>query len=162
MRQFFFLISFWVFQLVFPAGCLAFGPAADSIPALAPSVMDSLRREADLLFARQDYEQASGLYRRIIEADTLDSRAMALLGSCLMRSGQHRPAVKLFIRVLALEPELRLGYLGLVYSYYRLGGLDSCRIWADSCRLILAGPQRKEWEQMLRGFFPLIYQPEDE
>ena len=162
MRKIFFLTSFLVFQLFIPAGCVAFGPAADSIPAQAPSVMDSLRREADMLFARTQYEQAAGLYRRVITADTLDFRAMALLGSCLMRSGQPRPAVKLFIRALALEPELRLGYLGLAYSYYRLGRLDSCRIWADSCRLILTGPQREEWEQMLREFFPLIYQPEDE
>lgn len=161
MRQYFWLISIWALQSVFPAGVPAFAAAAESIPAPAHSVVDSLRREADILFARQDYPQAAGIYRKILEADTLDCRAMALLGSCLMRSDRPRPAVTLFMRALALEPELRLGYLGLVYSYYKLGRLDSCRIWADSCRSMLAGPQRTEWEEMLREFFPMIFRTED-
>ena len=154
-------MSLRAFLGVFPAVYPAFGAAADSIPAPEHPVLDSLRREADILFARQDYSPAADLYRKIIAADTLDYRAMALLGSCLMRSNRPRPAVALFLRALVIEPELRLSYLGLVYSYYRLGRLDSCRIWADSCRSMLAGPQRDEWEKMMKEFFPLIFRTED-
>ena len=161
MRLLFLLALLWIIQPAHPACCSAPGAAADSIDTPAASVEDSLRREADILFARQEYDQAAGLYRRIIEADSLDSRAVALLGSCLMRSGRPGPAVNLFTRALALEPKLRLAYLGLVYSYYRLGRLDSSRIWADSCRSMLAGPQRDEWEKMMKEFFPLIFPTED-
>jgi len=161
VRLLFLLALLRIIQPAHPACCSAPAAAAGSIAAPAASVVDSLRREADILFARQEYEQAAGLYRRIVEADSLDSRAVALLGSCLMRSGRPGPAVKLFTRALAREPGLRLVYLGLVYSYYRLGRLDSSRIWADSCRSILTGPQRHEWEKMLREFFPLLYRAED-
>lgn len=124
--------------------------------------LDSLRREADMLFARQDYDKAAGLYRKLIQADTLDSRAMALLGSCLMRTGLSGPAIELFTRALEIEPYLKLAFLGLVYSYYRLERFDSSRIWADSCRSILAGSEKDNWDKMLQEFFPLISRTEEE
>ncbi|MBN2289491.1 MAG: hypothetical protein JXQ83_09180 [Candidatus Glassbacteria bacterium] len=81
-----------------------------------------------------------------------------------MRTGQPGPAISLFTRALDLEPGLKLGYLGLVYSYYELAQLDSSRIWADSCRKILAGSQQEqdEWDKMLREFFPLLYRMEED
>ncbi|MFC1614601.1 hypothetical protein ACFL5K_04825, partial [Gemmatimonadota bacterium] len=72
-----------------------------------------------------------------------------------------RQAVALFSRAIDLDPELKLGYLGLVYSYYQLARLDSCRIWAEKCRSVLAGPQRDDWDKMLREHFPLIYRTEE-
>ena len=155
MFRYFLLPVFWAAISAMQA-CPASGVEPDSL------IPDSLRREADILFARQDYDQAAGIYRKVLEADSLDTRAMALLGSCLMRTGQPGQAVGIFTRAIDLDPMLKLAYLGLVYSYYRLAQFDSSRIWADSCRLFLVGSQRDVWDRMLREFFPLIFRTEVE
>jgi tetratricopeptide (TPR) repeat protein len=161
VRSFFRTACFQGLLPVFLACCPMFAACAKSLPAQAISVTDSLRQEADLFFARQEYGRAAKLYQRIIAADSLDSGATTLMGSCLMRSGRPRQAVALFSRAIDLDPELKLGYLGLVYSYYQLARLDSCRIWAGKCRSVLAGPQQDEWDKMLRENFPLIYRTEE-
>ena len=78
------------------AVCPVYGAAADSVHPRREQASDSLRLRADLLFARQEYRQAAEIYGRIVAADTVDSQAMVLLGSCLMRSG--KPAL-LTIRI---------------------------------------------------------------
>ncbi|MCE5270711.1 tetratricopeptide repeat protein [bacterium] len=134
--------------------------AVYSVYAAAPAEADSLKRTADMYFARHDYTRAAGIYRSLFAADSTDATVATLLASCLLRDSRYGEAVPLYEKALRLNPELKLCQLGLVDCNYKLGRIEEASRWASRVRSELEGRKLADWDSLVEQMFPLIRKPE--
>jgi len=143
-------------SLVFLAAYLLIAPVSRIIASDFNTKPDSLRKAADICFARHEYKNAAAIYDRLFKADSTDSVLASLLGSCLMREGDYEKAAGLFTRALNQNPEARLCQLGLVECYYQQGRIKEASRWAEKIRGAIKGAQLADWDRLVEQKYPLI------
>jgi Tfp pilus assembly protein PilF len=72
------------------------------IPGLEP-----IRLQAMIFARREQPGQAAQMFRQVVAADPRDHESWGNLGSCLLASGQSRPAIEAFDRAVQLRPDLQ-------------------------------------------------------
>lgn len=150
--------SGWRSIFLFFALCCA--SAAVPVHAGTGAGADSLKRSADLFFARHDYTRAAGIYRSLFAADSTDATVATLLASCLMRDSLYGEAAELYEKALRLNPELKLCQLGLVDCNYKLGRIETASRWAALVRNELEGAKLADWDRLVEQMYPKIKMPE--
>ncbi len=83
-----------------------------------------LRLLARVYEGQKDYEQAIGVYRRLLSLNGEDVDAMLALAVALMRAGQYDRAKDVLIPVTEKQPEDGTAFRHLGYCLVKLGDID--------------------------------------
>lgn len=117
----------------------------DEARALEPRIRAADPQQADLVLGRIEleslrFEEAAAAFRRVLEADPNDARALRDLGVSLARQGRLREALDLLERSLEAAPDDRQALFETARAQVDVGRLEDA---AQTLDRLLAQPSRE-------------------
>jgi tetratricopeptide (TPR) repeat protein len=128
---------------------------------LAPATdeADSLFNIAGQLYAQRRFREAIPLFLRVIEIDSRNGNAYALLGGSYFQLGDYAEAIGAFERAIQLDEGIKLAYLGLVAANYMTERAADAQHWLLKLIPILSGEERDRYLATLSSQFPGLELP---
>ena len=127
--------------------------------AVATDESDSLFTLAGRLYAQRRYSEAIPLYLRVIELDSTNGNAYALLGGSYFQLGDYPQAIGAFERAIQLDEGIKLAYLGLVSANYLTQRVADAQQWMLRLIPILTGEEKDRYMATLSSQFPGLQLP---
>jgi tetratricopeptide (TPR) repeat protein len=114
---------------------------------------------AGRLYAQRRYSEAIPLFLRVIELDTTNGNAYALLGGSYFQLGDYSQAIGAFERAIQLDEGIKLAYLGLVSANYLTQRVADAQQWMLRLIPILTGEEKDRYMATLSSQFPGLELP---
>lgn len=141
-----------------PRAEAAVTPSADAV-IIATGESDSLFTVAGRLYAQRRYSEAIPLFLQVIELDSSNGNAYALLGGSYFQLGDYSQAIGAFERAIQLDEGIKLAYLGLVSANYLTERVSDAQQWMLRLIPILTGEERDRYLATLSSQFPGLELP---
>jgi len=133
-------------------------PSAGAV-AVATEESDSLFTVAGRLYAQRRYSEAIPLFLEVIELDSTNGNAYALLGGSYFQLGDYAEAIGAFERAIQLDEGIKLAYLGLVAANYMTERATDAQQWLLKLIPLLNGEERDRYLATLSSQFPGLELP---
>ncbi len=131
-----------------------------AIPAVvADDEADSLFVVAGRLYAQRRFQDAIPLFLRVIEIDSRNGNAYALLGGSYFQLGDYPQAIGAFERAIQLDEGIKLAYIGLVSANYMTQRIADAQLWLLRLIPILSGDEKERYLATLSSQFPALELP---
>lgn len=155
----------WLLGIVLAITALTGAPRAEaavdpaSTMAVATDEADSLFTVAGRFYAQRRYSEAIPLFLRVIELDSTNGNAYALLGGSYFQLGDYSQAIGAFERAIQLDEGIKLAYLGLVSANYLTQRVADAQQWMLRLIPILTGEEKDRYMATLSSQFPGLQLP---
>ena len=80
-------------------------------------VMQELMQKADIMYQTRDYEQAGNMYKKVLDVDPKNIKALYRLGNIAFRSRDWDSAKKYYDQVIEIEPRHTRAQYNLAMTY---------------------------------------------